>query len=108
MSLSIHGIFPGGQSPTPAGGDGRLRPSGEPRGGRASSGGVRGSDPEAAAGVPEGLNVDPRLWEMLTGEERAFYLRHALSGPLTYAPATSASASAATGRRMGGRIDVRG
>lgn len=107
MSLSIHGIFPGGQTPTPAGGDGRLRPSDDSARGRASSGGVGRSDAEAA-GVPEGLNVDPRLWEMLTGEERAFYLRHALSGPLTYAPTTSASASAATGRRVGGRIDVRG
>jgi hypothetical protein len=45
---------------------------------------------------------------MLTREEKSFYVRHAMSGPLTYGPGTPSGASTAHGRQLGGRIDIRG
>ena len=49
--------------------------------------------------------VDPRLWEMLSVDERVFYHRNALIGPLTYTPSEGSSGS--PGTRLGGRIDVK-
>jgi len=44
---------------------------------------------------------------MLSSDERVFYLRNAMTGPLTYGPGAS-DASTSPGSRLGGRIDVRG
>jgi len=49
--------------------------------------------------------VDPQLWEMLSVDERVFYQRNALTGPLTYTPSEGSSGS--PGTRLGGRIDVK-
>jgi hypothetical protein len=60
-----------------------------------------------AAQAPEG--TDPKLWSILTSEERAFFARSATSGPLTYTkimmPNRTATPSAPAVR--GGRVDVR-
>lgn len=60
-----------------------------------------------AAAESPAAGVDPELWAMLTSNERVFYLRNAMTGPLTYGPGAS-SAPASPGSRLGGRIDVRG
>jgi hypothetical protein len=101
MSLSIHGLGPSAYGLAPS--EERTRthePGAEQRQSRAEA---RGADPIAEAGN----GVDVRLWELLSTDERAFYLRSAASGPLTYGPTTKASASASPGRQVGGRIDVR-
>jgi hypothetical protein len=48
---------------------------------------------------------DPALWSVLTAEERAFFLRQAAMGPVTYGP-SRASAPVAD-LPTGQRIDVR-
>lgn len=50
---------------------------------------------------------DPRLWALLTHEERAFFMGSAARGPATYAPTSDAPAEPAQGGRLGARIDVR-
>lgn len=50
--------------------------------------------------------VDPELWALLGGEERAFYLRNSITSPATYGPAASPGA-ARPGARVGVRLDVR-
>jgi len=57
---------------------------------------------EATAPAP---GVDPRLWKMLSADERVFYHRNALTGPLTYTPSEGSSGS--PGTRLGGRLDVK-
>ena len=60
-----------------------------------------------AVQAPEG--TDPKLWSILTSEERAFFTRSATSGPLTYTkimmPNRTATPTAPAVR--GGRVDVR-
>ena len=56
---------------------------------------------------PPTSDVDPRLWEMLSAEERSFYVRNALSGPLTYGPSEASQSPPSPGSRLGGRIDLR-
>lgn len=55
-----------------------------------------------AEDVPAGR--DPALWAVLTSEERAFFVRQAALGPLSYGPRASATAADAP---LGQRIDVR-
>ena len=62
------------------------------------------------AEAPEG--TDPKLWEVLTTEERAFFARMTSMGPLTYGRASTGYTAAAnpSGERpllRGGRIDVK-
>ena len=109
MGISIHSILPGGTQPDrPQGPGARAERSQSPPAGHPSSpgdAGPVGEDPGATP--PTSLQVDPKLWAILTGEERAFYVKHAMSGPLTYGPG-SGGTSNTHGRRVGGRIDVRG
>lgn len=107
MSLSIHGAGTSGLDPRPAGADrpasGETRASLQPQRG-ADASPVR-SERVAASGVEAG--VDARIWNLLTGEERAFYLQHASNGPLTYAPAASSGAARPSGRHLGEHVDLR-
>jgi len=63
---------------------------------------------EAVGDGPESSGVDPDLWRLLSADERVFYARNALTGPITYGPGESQEASASPRSRLGGRIDVRG
>jgi hypothetical protein len=56
-----------------------------------------------AEDVPPGS--DPALWAVLTSDERAFFVRQAALGPLSYGPRSAAPAADAP---LGQRIDVRG
>ena len=70
---------------------------------------------ELSARAPEG--TDPALWSILTHEERSYFSRIALDGPLTYSKVMTrgrtegvTGASAARGGApiaRGGRIDIR-
>jgi hypothetical protein len=55
-----------------------------------------------AEDVPAGS--DPALWAVLTSDERAFFVRQAALGPLSYGPRTGAPPADAP---LGQRIDVR-
>lgn len=70
-----------------------------PRGDSVTTGEHRPGGPKADA--------DTRLWGVLSGEERGFYLRHAMKGEATYRPETQPSASTHPGARLGVRIDMR-
>lgn len=72
----------------------------------ASQAGAATPDPAVAESPAAG--VDAELWAMLSSEERVFYLRNAMTGPLTYGPGASSDVSTSPGSRLGGRIDVRG
>ncbi len=63
---------------------------------------------DSAVADSPAAGVDPELWAMLSSDERVFYLRNAMTGPLTYGPGATADASSSPGSRLGGRIDVRG
>ncbi|MEQ1856607.1 MAG: hypothetical protein ABL963_09055 [Longimicrobiales bacterium] len=105
MSLSIHGLGPGAYGPTPSDDRARSAPArGSER--HPADPASRHTDPSSKAGEATG-GVDARLWELLSADERAFYLRSAASGPLTYAPTSPARGSVPPGRQVGGRIDVR-
>jgi hypothetical protein len=58
--------------------------------------------PARADDVPAGS--DPALWAVLTSDERAFFVRQAALGPLSYGPRSAAPAADAP---LGQRIDVR-
>lgn len=60
---------------------------------------------EAAAGGPR-TDADARLWALLSRDERAFFLRHGMTGDATYDPGAPPSESA-PGARLGVRIDMR-
>ncbi len=107
MSLSIRGAVTGGLGARPGANEpatGETRASRRLHGG-ADAGLVRDELVSAASG-PEAV-IDARIWNLLTGEERAFYLQHASNGPLTYAPATSSGAARPSGRHLGDHIDLR-
>jgi len=57
-----------------------------------------------AADVPAGS--DPQLWAVLTSEEKAFFLRRAELGPLSYGPGAKPAAGAADAP-LGLRVDLR-
>ena len=61
----------------------------------------------AASDAPGSVDVDPRLWTVLSAEERSFYARNAVSGPVIYGPSVQAAAHPVTGSRLGGRIDLK-
>ena len=63
---------------------------------------VAGPDPSASTEEGE-------LWGLLTGEERAYYLRNSITSAATYDGRHSgrASSPSAAGARLGGRLDVR-
>jgi hypothetical protein len=56
-----------------------------------------------AEDVPAGS--DPALWAVLTSDERAFFVRQAALGPLSYGPRSGGPAADAP---LGQRLDVRG
>jgi hypothetical protein len=61
----------------------------------------------ASAKAPEG--TDPKLWSVLTSEERAFFAK-ASNGPLTYSRLTNPNRTSGPTPSMsirGGRVDVR-
>ena len=61
----------------------------------------------ASAKAPEG--TDPKLWSVLTSEERAFFAK-ASNGPLTYSRLTNPNRTAGASPAMsirGGRVDIR-
>lgn len=57
-----------------------------------------------ASDVPAGS--DPQLWAVLTSEEKAFFLRRAELGPLSYGPGAK-PASGTADAPLGIRVDVR-
>ena len=57
----------------------------------------------AASATPPAM-AGATLWDILTPDEREFFLRMADMGPLTYRPGATPRPAAPTG----GRIDVRG
>jgi hypothetical protein len=65
-----------------------------------------GAEPSGAASGAE-AHIDARIWDLLSGEERAFYLQHAADGPSTYAPAASSGGGRPAGRHLGGHVDLR-
>ncbi len=69
---------------------------------------ARAAAAHAPVGESPAAGVDPELWAMLSSDERVFYLRNAMTGPLTYGPGTTSQLSTSPGSRLGGRIDVRG
>lgn len=104
MSLSIPGLAggayhvpPSTDRAAPDAAAGERRPPARPR-----AVGADATDAEADH------DVDPRLWALLSADERGFYLRSAASGPFTYGPASKMRGSVVPGRQVGGRIDVRG
>ena len=61
----------------------------------------------ASARAPEG--TDPKLWSVLTSEERAYFAK-ASNGPLTYSRLTNPNRTAGSTPAMsirGGRVDIR-
>ena len=56
---------------------------------------------------PVDNGVEPELWALLSNEERAWYLRGAISGPATYDLRSSNGAAADKAARLGARLDVR-
>lgn len=64
---------------------------------------VSGQHDELPLKAPPG--TDPKLWSVLTSEERSFFAKAQTMGPLTYNRATGNGAEAAMQR--GSRIDVR-
>ena len=58
----------------------------------------------AASHRPDGAN--PHLWELLTGEEQAFFSQIEHIGPVTYAP--PARRASQPSPPVGQRLDVRG
>jgi hypothetical protein len=108
MSLSISGLVPNLPDPIGSRPD-RLRetPQG-PFDSLSQAGSLRPEGPAAGEVTVDGVErVDPKLWTLLSGEERAFYLRSSMTGPATYGPADSSEHAAASGRRLGGRLDMR-
>jgi hypothetical protein len=65
--------------------------------------------PQIGLGATPPEGVDPALWSVLTGEERAFFAQQAAAGPLTYGRMgiTPATPAAIIGVARGGRLDIR-
>lgn len=63
--------------------------------------------PSGASDVPAGS--DPKLWAVLTSEEKAFFARQSQMGPVTYGPSAQRVQSVAMADAPRGlRLDVRG
>ncbi|TVR54309.1 MAG: hypothetical protein EA421_08960 [Gemmatimonadales bacterium] len=114
LPSSLTGFVPAAPrtSPLPPGEGGGAHPrpaAGETPGARVPS------TPHHSAGAPSSLDpgvpeasprgVDPALWALLTGEERAHFTRTRAMGPLTYGRAPAAEGEAAPMR--GVRLDVK-
>jgi hypothetical protein len=68
---------------------------------------VASAGPSQDPTPPEG--TDPKLWSILTSEERAFFARNGGQGPLTYARVMLGANSQAMSPAMRGlRLDIRG
>lgn len=70
-------------------------------------GGSDGALSGTALSVGSQSDSDAELWGLLSGEERGFYLRHALRGEATYRPESGLATTNAPGARLGARIDMR-
>lgn len=113
MSVEVIGPTAAGLSrpeyhPSAGGGAQREPSSGTrsahiPDPGATGAGGAAGIRDIAPAEPPQG--ADPELWSMLTPEERAFFARAWLLGPVTYGP--GASTPSWPQIHLGGRIDLR-
>ncbi|HSW31155.1 MAG TPA: hypothetical protein VLH75_16840 [Longimicrobiales bacterium] len=105
-------IPPLGAHPLPPAGIGQGRVQGhEPQAGRAASplrapaaAEPRGEGRAVLMSAEAPAGTDPKLWSVLTGEERAFFARERALGAITYGPG-AAHRSADVPR--GGRVDVR-
>jgi hypothetical protein len=101
---------PGGVQPGQPGGvrPGATRPAAAPPPGLRTQPSLTAPQPGLSAEAPAG--TDPELWQMLTGEERAYFAKAATAGPLTYGR-ISAGVNALQGNlpaaARGGRLDVR-
>jgi hypothetical protein len=71
--------------------------------------GMSGAGLQGGLGVTPPEGVDPALWSVLTGEERAFFAQQAAAGPLTYGRMgiTPATPAASIPVARGGRLDIR-
>lgn len=60
------------------------------------------------SGAPS-ASADGELWGLLSGEERAYYLRNSITSAATYDLRRGGDASSppGSGSRLGGRLDVR-
>jgi hypothetical protein len=56
--------------------------------------------------APEG--TDPALWSVLSSDERAFFAKAGVMGPLTYGKALREMTGAQPPAARGGRLDVKG
>lgn len=106
MSISINGFGPAIPEQRPPQG-GRLADAAPSRPGPARADDANVSSDRVPSTEGVSAAVDPELWQLLSTEERVFYLRSAATGPLTYGPDAHQQASPSPGSRLGGRIDVR-
>ena len=71
----------------------------------------RGSIATPALSAHPPAGTDPKLWSVLTSDERAWFLKAEHTGPLTYGRVMSASANGANApvlqARRGARVDLR-
>jgi hypothetical protein len=51
--------------------------------------------------------TDPALWEVLTTEERSYFAKMQMLGPLTYGRPSNAAPASETPMGRGGRLDVK-
>ncbi len=66
--------------------------------------------PGAAATLPADApaGTDPKLWSILTSEERGFFAKSQAMGPLTYGRVMAARPQPDMPAVRGGRLDIRG
>ena len=108
MSIGgLGGVFPDPKPPRPGESADEARGGGEPP---AHGHGLPMPDappPGGAAGAPASTEGD--LWGLLSGEERAYYLRNSITSAATYdvRRGGAPSSPAGSGTRLGGRLDVR-
>ena len=69
-----------------------------------------GAAPGAAATLPAEApsGTDPKLWSILTSEERGFFAKSQAMGPLTYGRVMAARTQPDMPAVRGGRLDIRG
>lgn len=58
-----------------------------------------------SAEAPQGVDQD--LWSVLTKEERSFFVKAGVMGPLTYGRFTAAQGAAPAPMLRGGRLDIK-
>ncbi|MEP6622126.1 MAG: hypothetical protein ABJE47_22580 [bacterium] len=122
--MSINGISNGyAQRPLPSAqtGAGAIREQGirQQQGARvapevqiATQPALRGAQaaPGASASLPAEApsGTDPKLWSILTSEERGFFAKSQAMGPLTYGRVMAARTQPEVPAVRGGRLDIRG